>query len=228
MAKAPKSTTRTFSKPVLDQTFTIHSQNAQYVLQRGHSFLIVVRALYSISVVLRIIAEEAEMDQIEDLVSERIDAVAKRLGDEHDRLKKLADAEGGVPVPRYTHPREVTLQLSSPQLAQYVQLILLLDQTLMLLDGLWFAGVLTNKQRKDATHALRRLVYGLGREIIDLERRARESAARAGKSELMQDADGETRGLVLATGSLVDEDPAGTAEDLKEMAETADPPETGD
>jgi hypothetical protein len=228
MAKAPTSHKRAFSKPVLDQTFTIHSQNAQYVLQRGHSFMLVVRGLYAISVVLRIVGEEADMDQIEDLVSERIDAVAKRLGDEHARLKKLADDEGGVPVPRYTNPRAVTLQLSSPQLAQYVRLILRLDQTLMLLDGLWFAGILTNKQRKDATHDLRRLVYGLGREIIDLERRARESAARAGKSELMHEADGETRGLVLATGSLVDADPTGTAQDRSEMAETTDPPTADD
>jgi hypothetical protein len=64
------------------------------------------------------------------MVSERIDAVAKRLGDEHARLKTLADDQGGVRVPRYTNPREMTLQLSSPPLAQYVRLILRLDQTL--------------------------------------------------------------------------------------------------
>jgi len=225
MAKAPTSSKRAFSKPVLDQTFTIHSQNAQYVLQRGHSFLLVVRALYAISVVLRIIGEEADMDQIEDLVSERIDAVAKRLGEEHARLKTLADGEGGVPVPRYTNPREVTLQLSSPQLAQYVRLILLLDKTLMLLDGLWFAGILTNKQRKDATHDLRRLVYGLGREIIDLERRARESAVRAGKDEALAEADAETTSRALVTGSLMDDDTANGSEDRQQSdtktAETA-------
>lgn len=73
-------------------------------------------------------------------------------------------------MPRYTNPREVTPQVSSPALAQYVRLILRLDQTLMLLDGLWFAGVVNNKLRKNLTHDLRRLVYGLGRELIDLER----------------------------------------------------------
>jgi hypothetical protein len=213
MAKAPKTNRRAFSKPVLDQTFTIHSQNAQYVLQRGHSFLLVVRALYAISVVLRIIAEESDMDQIEALVSERIDAVARRLGDEHARLGKLAEDEGGVPAPRYTHPREVTLQLSSPQLAQYVRLIGLLDQTLMRLDGLWLAGILSNKQRKDATHDLRRLVYGLGREIIDLERRARASLTRAGKDEALQAAEAETDAQALVTGSLVDND-AGDVPDV--------------
>jgi len=227
MANAPQSNKRAFSKPVLDQTFTIHSQNAQYVLQRGHSFLLVVRALYAISVVLRIIGEESDMDQIEDLVSDRIDAVAKRLEEEHARLKKLADDEGGVPVPRYTNPREVTLQLSSPQLAQYVRLIRLLDQTLMRLDGLWFAGVLTNKQRKDATHDLRRLVYGLGREIIELERRARASAVRAGKTEAVQEADAATNALVLATGSLVD-DGALDAPSARQPREDSSPADADD
>jgi hypothetical protein len=131
------------------------------VLQRGHSFVLVVRAPYSISVVLRIIDDESEMDQIEDLVAERIAAVAARLNDEHARIKVLADAEGGVPLPRYTNPCDLTLKVSSPALAQYVRLILQLDQTLMLLDGLWFAGVSGNKPRKNLTHDLRRLVYGL-------------------------------------------------------------------
>ncbi|KAA6187901.1 hypothetical protein F2Q65_01330 [Thiohalocapsa marina] len=222
MAKASSPQKRSFSKPVLDQTLTIHSQNAQYVLQRGHSFLLVVRALYALSVVLRIIGEDAEMDQIEALVSERIETVAKRLQDEHARLKALADEEGGVPIPRYTHPRAVTLQLSSPQLAQYVRLVLLLDKTLMLLDGLWFAGVLSNKQRKNATHDSRRLVYGLGRSLIDLERRARDSALRAGKQAELQAADEAV--TVLATGSLVDGHDE--AQDLEQPpAETAAPTE---
>jgi hypothetical protein len=206
MATASTIQKRRFSKPVLDQTLTIHSQNAQYVLQRGHSFVLVVKALYAISVVLRIIGEESDMDQIEALVSERIEAVAQTLQDEHARLKALADEEGGVPVPRYTNPREVTLQLSSPQLAHYVRLVLLLDKILMLLDGLWFAGLLSNKQRKEATHRLRRLVYGLGRSIIDLERRARESARRAGKDAELLAADDAVNALTLATGSLVDAD----------------------
>jgi hypothetical protein len=88
----------------------------------------------------------------------------------------------------------------------------------MLLDGLWFAGILTNKQRKDATHDLRRLVYGLGRQIIDLERRARESAVRAGKDDALEDADAEAEARTLVTGSLVDEDMPDAHTDPQEPA----------
>jgi hypothetical protein len=82
---------------------------------------------------------------------------------------------------------------------------------LMLLDGLWFAGVLSNKQRKDAAHDLRRLVYRLGRELIDLERRARESALRAGKGAELRAADDDAKTRALASGSLVDEGDASEA-----------------
>ena len=181
-----------------------------------------VKALYAISVVLRILADDTEMDQIEALVSSQIAAVAERLNDEHARLKVLADAEGGVPLPRYTNPREVTLKVSSPALAQYVRLILRLDQTLMVLDGLWFAGVVNNKQRKNLTHELRRLVYGLGRALIDLERRARASVERAGLDEALEQAKAETDARVLATGSLVDGNDDGDAEVTGKDEETAD------
>ena len=132
--------------------------------------------------------------------------MTERLSEKQAGLKTLADAKGGVAVPRYTNPREVRLQSSPPALAQYVPPILTLDQTLMLLDGLWFAGVRDNKPLKNLPYDLRRLLYGMGRELIDLERRARESVDRAGKHEVMQEADSETNALVLATGSLIDEE----------------------
>jgi hypothetical protein len=46
MSTAPR---RPYSRPVFDQTITIHSDHAQRLLDRG--FLLVVRALYGIDVV---------------------------------------------------------------------------------------------------------------------------------------------------------------------------------
>ena len=55
-----------FSRPVFDQTIRIQSNHAQRLLDRG--FLLVVRALYGIDVVLRIIGDDEEMDQVEEIV----------------------------------------------------------------------------------------------------------------------------------------------------------------
>jgi hypothetical protein len=179
---------RAFSRPVYDQTITIHSEHAQRLLDRG--FHLVVRALYSIDVVLRILGDDAEMDQVEGVVSDLIRGLAEELEAEAARLAKLSEDNGCI-TPRYTSPLEITVQISSPQLAQYTALIQALDRLMMAMDALWLSGVFTNKQRSDGAYAWRRRLLRVGRRIIDIERRARASAQMRGKGEELAESDGE-------------------------------------
>ena len=66
-----------FSRPVFDQTIRIQSNHAQRLLDRG--FLLVVRALYGIDVVLRIIGDDEEMDQVEEIVGKLLGELAAEL-----------------------------------------------------------------------------------------------------------------------------------------------------
>ena len=177
----PPAARQSFSRPVFDQTITIHSNHAQRLLDRG--FLLVVRALYGIDVVLRILGDEAEMDQVEEIVGSLIGALAAELRAEHARLAQLREANGISATPRYTHPRKITVHISSPQLAQYTALIEELDRLMTVMDALWLTGVLTNKQRADGAYQWRIRVLRTGREIIEIERRARASAEKRGKGE---------------------------------------------
>jgi hypothetical protein len=176
-----------FSRPVFDRHITIQSHHAQRLLDRG--FLLVVRALYSIDVVLRIIGEDDEMDEVEDVVSKLIDALSAELDQEHERLKALLSSNGLTESPRYTNPKELTVHISSPQLAQYTNLVVSLDSLMVAMDTLWLAGVLNNKQRSDGAYQWRSRLFKVGREIIDLERRARASATRQGKDEEVSQAE---------------------------------------
>jgi hypothetical protein len=177
----PPAARPAFSRPVFDQTITIRSHHAQRLLDRG--FLLVVRALYGIDVVLRIIGVDEEMDQVETIVAERIGALAAELQAEHARLAQLRDANGITATPRYTNPRQVTVHVSSPQLAQYTALIEELDRLMMVMDTLWLTGVLTNKQRAQGAYEWRQRVLRAGRAIIELERRARAAARARGKGD---------------------------------------------
>jgi hypothetical protein len=177
----PPAARPAFSRPVFDQIITIRSHHAQRLLDRG--FLLVVRALYGIDVVLRIIGDDAEMDQVETIVGERIGALAAELQAEHARLAQLRDANGITATPRYTNPRQVTVHISSPQLAQYTALIEELDRLMIVMDTLWLTGVLTNKQRAQGAYEWRLRVLRAGRAIIELERRARAAAKARGKGE---------------------------------------------
>ncbi|MBK1699941.1 hypothetical protein [Thiococcus pfennigii] len=170
-----------FSRPVFDQTIRIHSHHAQRLLDRG--FLLVVRALYGIDVVLRILGDDEEMDQVEAIVGQLIGELAEALHAEHARLAQLREANGISATPRYTNPKQITVHISSPQLAQYTALIEELDRLMMAMDTLWLTGVLTNKQRADGAYQWRTRVLRAGREIIEIERRARAAAQRRGKGE---------------------------------------------
>jgi len=177
----PPAARPAFSRPVFDQTITIRSHHAQRLLDRG--FLLVVRALYGIDVVLRIIGDDQEMDQVESIVGERLGALAAELQAEHARLAQLRGTNGITATPRYTNPRQMTVHISSPQLAQYTALIEDLDRLMIVMDTLWLTGVLTNKQRAQGAYEWRLRVLRAGRAIIELERRARAAAKARGKGE---------------------------------------------
>jgi len=208
-----RTKTRPFSRPVFDREITIHSEHAQRLLDRG--FLLVVRALYGIDVVLRIIGDDEEMDQVEELVSEMIQKLQQELADEHARLKELAKSSGCTDQPRYTNPRTMTVHISSPQLAQYTTLITALDALMIEMDSLWLVGVLTNKQRADGAYEWRSKLFGVGREIINLERRARASAERKGKGEEVEAATRES------DDTLAEDAGEGDAETPEEQAEAS-------
>jgi hypothetical protein len=183
------TSSRAFSRPVFDHTITIHSNHAQRVLDRD--FQLVVRALYGIDVVLRILGDDEEMDQVEEIVSGLIGELAAALRAEMARLAELRESNAISATPRYTNPREVSVHISSPQLAQYTALVEELDRLMIAMDTLWLTGVLTNKQRARGAYDWRTRLLRTGRRIIEIERRARASAEKRGKTEEIEATEAE-------------------------------------
>jgi hypothetical protein len=207
-----------FSRPVFDQTIRIQSNHAQRLLDRG--FLLVVRALYGIDVVLRIIGDDEEMDQVEEIVGSLIAELAEELRAEHARLAQLRETNGISATPRYTNPKQITVHISSPQLAQYTALIEELDRMMTVMDTLWLTGVLTNKQRADGAYQWRTRVLRTGREIIEIERRARASAEKRGEGDELAEVEEpvvarEVSDGVSDGGYLEDEADTGSRDDAE-------------
>jgi hypothetical protein len=207
----PQAARSTFSRPVFDQTITIHSNHAQRLLDRG--FLLVGRALYGIDVVLRIIGDDEEMDQVEEIVGLLIGELAAELRAEHARLAQLREANGISATPRYTNPKRITVHISSPQLAQYTALIEELDRLMTVMDALWLTGVLTNKQRADGAYQWRTRVLRTGREIIEIERRARKSAEKRGKGEELSEVEESVVAQEVSAEESEGEDPESATEE---------------
>ncbi len=158
---------------------------------------------------LRILGDDAEMDQVEGIVGSLIGALAAELRAEHARLAQLREANGISATPRYTNPRKITVHISSPQLAQYTALIEELDRLMTAMDALWLTGVLTNKQRADGAYQWRIRVLRTGREIIEIERRARVSAQKRGKGEELEGVEDSVVAQEMSPEGSDDGDPEG-------------------
>ncbi len=180
---------RSYSRPVFDQQVILQSEQAQRVYER--EFRRVVEALYAIDVILRIIGDSQEADSVESMVSEMIGECANEIKNEQARFDKLKEDNGITVTPRYTHPGQVQIRIVSPQAAQFAALLQNMDALMISLDTLWLCGVMGNKQRGNGVYQWQQRLLRLGRRIVDIERRARVSAARRGKGDEVKEATGD-------------------------------------
>ena len=179
---APEKTSRpTISRPVFERTLKIHSEQAIRVIRRSYGRLI--RSLYAIDVTLRIVGHEQAIDDVEGIVSKMIGDCAEQLQQEKARLDKLCADNGIVESPRYTNPTDFKARITSPQTAQFVELIRLLDQLMIAMDTLWLCQILTSKQCSVARYQWQQRLHRLARRIVSIEQRAHQAAYAQGRGE---------------------------------------------
>jgi translation elongation factor EF-Ts len=181
-APQPKSASRrAISRPIFERTFSINSEQAIRVIRNSYHRLMV--SLYAIDVILRIIGREETVDEIESLVSQMIAECAEQLQQEKSRLEKLKADNGITETPTYTHPREFVAKIASPQIAQFVELIRLLDQLMIVMDTLWLCQVISNKHCIAARLEWQQRLLRLANKIVTMERHAHQAAYEQGHGE---------------------------------------------
>ncbi len=169
------------SRPVFERTFNINSEQAIRVLRKSYDRLI--KSLYAIDVILRIVGQEQAIDEIEAIVSTMISDCATQLQQEKARLEKLKADNGITETPTYTHPTEFVARIASPQIAQFVELIRLLDQLMIVMDTLWLCQVIDNKHCVEARYHWQQRLQRLANRIVAIERQAHRAAYAQGPGE---------------------------------------------
>jgi hypothetical protein len=182
------------SRPVFERTFKVNSEQAIRVIRNSYERLI--RSLYAIDVILRIVGQEQAVDEIETIVSSMIAECAEQLQQEKLRLETLKSDNGITETPTYTHPREFVAKIASPQIAQFIELIRLLDQLMMIMDTLWLCQVIDNKHCVDARYHWQQRLQRLANRIVTIERKAHREAYAQGHGEAMRLARQESRLIV--------------------------------
>ncbi|WP_019866547.1 hypothetical protein [Methylovulum miyakonense] len=179
---APEKTIRpAISRPVFERSIKIHSEQAIRVIRRSYGRLI--RSLYAIDVILRIVGQEQAIDDIEAVVSKMIGDCALQLQQEKARLDKLCADNGIAESPKYTNPTDFKAKITSPQIAQFVELIKLLDLLMIAMDTLWLCQILTSKQCSTARYQWQQRLHRLARRIVTIEQRAHQAAYAQGRGE---------------------------------------------
>lgn len=155
-----------YSKPVIEQTLALNTLHAQRVVQRD--FKRTMSALYRLDVIVRVVAGDDPADQLDALVSERLNNLVTQLTSEQARLTKLLSDNGIQGTLQYSAPQSLTVNITSPQVAQFVAIVRRLDDVIQQVDALWLAGLLTNKQRNQATLHWQHEVQRIARKFVAL------------------------------------------------------------
>ncbi|MCB5162957.1 hypothetical protein [Marinomonas algarum] len=179
--KSREGDKRPISRPTFHQKLEINSLQAQRVMDRN--FDRVAKALFSTDVILRIIGDRDEVNEVEEIIRNQIEKASDDIMESSNQLKKLMKDNGIEDIPGYSAPTSYSIEITSPQIAQYAHLIRSLDNLMILVDTLWLNSVLTGKQRSDATYQWQQRLLNLASKIIGMERRARNSARNKGKEK---------------------------------------------
>ncbi len=169
------------SRAVFKESVTFSSLQAHHVMDRCFEKL--NRSLFSISVILQITCDEEKIDQVNDVIKDYFIDGEKDLMLQIAQMKKILDDNGVEKLAGYTRPRVFELELYSPRMKKFLVLVELLDQLIRLIDTVWFASELTDKQKKVAGIQWRQRLIKLSGRIINIEKRARNDAASQGKKE---------------------------------------------
>lgn len=173
------------SHPYFTQKVKLHSFHAQQAFDRG--FELCANAIFSLSVVLRIIGTDEQAHEVEGLVDERLNKMFEDMSNEASRLDKMAEANGiefkGID---YSHPKEVEAKITSPRAVRYVGLIREFDGLIAKLDTLWLSGVIGDG-------AYSRSIYEWKRRLLRLAGGIRSIAGRAMIAARRKDVQGDTK-----------------------------------
>jgi len=191
------------SRPVFERTIKVNSEQAIRVIRKSYDRLI--KSLYAIDVILRIIGEEQAIDELETLVSGMISECAHQLQAEKSRLDSVSSENGITEKPIYTHPTEFKAQIASPQIAQFIELIKLLDQLMIVMDTLWLCQIVSSKQCTEARYQWQQRLQKLANRIVTIERLAHRAAYDQGRGEEVRAARIES-GLNTEPETLIEND----------------------
>ena len=167
------------SQAVVHINLKLRSRHTQRVYQRSYGTA--QRALYTLSVMLRVYANDAEADQVGEVVNQMIATVRDDLAEEIARMEAVAETQGvNLGAVEYTQPQSFEAEISTPKAGQYLGLLREMDRFISLMDLLWLSGVYTDAQYNTGSYQWQRRLIKLANRLRNLAQRAMTLSRREG------------------------------------------------
>lgn len=165
------SNSRPYSRPVLQRTLVLRSEQAQRIMSREGDR--VLRSLHAIAVVFRATLPMELADRIEADSGALIEEGAQALASEIARVSALRENEGVTVIPCYSHPGELPVRVLCPRALDFLSMVEGLDELMVLIDSLWLSGLLTNRHRAEAAYQWQQRILRIARRIAAIESQIR-------------------------------------------------------
>jgi hypothetical protein len=143
------------SRPFLAREITLRSLQAQKTYERD--FSVTSANLYTMLVMTRVKSRDDIADQAEVVVRQLLDEFREEIKAEMARVEHLiaANALEDTAI-EYSRPKTLSVEITSPEAHQYLNLILLLDQLMYRLDVLHMTGVVEHRAKMQRTYEWQR------------------------------------------------------------------------
>lgn len=171
------------SHPCRPRDITLKSVFSQRLL--GMNFYRAQIAVYTISVIMPIMASQADASAVEDILNDKLGKIRSDLDVEIGRLRKVCednaiDTEGM----RYTDAIDEQVPIYTPEANAFLNLLLQFDVLAQLADILWMSTQWRQDQRNRCIHEWRSRLVNFAREINTLQIRGRMAIRRRDSEKL--------------------------------------------
>lgn len=177
------------SRPVFDRQVRVHSEYVRRLVS-DRQLKPAMTALYGIDLILRLIATEAEIDQIDQVIDAQLQAISEEMAEEIEGLDAQLALHNLTGVhPRYTEAQDLRIEVSSPHIGAYTNLIVEMDRIMVAIDTLWLSGLVANQDHVEREIQWRDRLGQIGQSFVALHRAAYEEADRRGQREAVDQAE---------------------------------------
>lgn len=174
------------SRPYVVQEIPLQSFHAQQIFRRG--FDVYTQSIYSLSVVLRAIADENQVREMEGLIDDKLNKAQDDIRNEMARLEKVAENNGiTLEKVNYSQPTAVEAKISSHRSARYANIIREFDALIAKLDALWLSGMIPDNEYSRILYEWKRRIIKMASHTSGIVRQAMISAGKKTRRENSDD-----------------------------------------